>query len=344
MISYFPNFYPDELLYSVLARYYVHSGYTTYISVADDLYIKRTTRPDVEFLNRFTPDALKVLTKNITIEDIILHHTIFPYYSRFLTKERRIKAFNAMINMEGIFHNLLAIPVSKEKRFLRYCPLCVNEDREKYNEAYWHRTHQLMRVNICPKHKCRLLNSNVAINSDFTPSLLSCELSANPLNIISFSDNKLECQIAEYVSKVFLSMIDMDSDIKIGDFFHSELSFTKYKSVCGKKIYTSLLYEDITEKFKSLKDSFTHKHQIEKILSSYRTNTYEVCLFAFFLNISPNKLTHLSLPEKSQKELFEEKILELKNQGLNYRQISKKLNASYDYVKFRGRKLHRNMV
>lgn len=67
MIAYFPNFYPDELLYSVLARYYVHSGYTTYISVADDLYIKRTTRPDVEFLNHFTPDAFNVLTKNITI-------------------------------------------------------------------------------------------------------------------------------------------------------------------------------------------------------------------------------------------------------------------------------------
>ena len=339
MIAFFPNFYPDELLYSVLARYYVHSGYTTYISVADDLYIKRTTRPDVEFLNHFNPDAFNVLTKNITIEDIILHHTMFPYYSRFLTKERRIKAFNAMINMEGNHHNLLSIPKSEEKRFLRYCPLCVNEDREKYNEAYWHRTHQLMRVNICPKHKCKLLNSNVAINSDFTPSLLSCELSVKPLNVIAFSDNLLECRIAEYVSKVFLSNIDMNSDIEIGDFLHSELSFTKYKSVCGKKIYTSLLYEDIKEKFKSLPDSFTQKPQIEKILSSYRTNTYEVCLIAFFLNIPPKRLTHLSLPEKSQKELFEEKILKLKNQGFNYRQISKQLNASYDYIKLKGKNL-----
>ena len=51
MISFFPEFYPDELLYSVLSRYYAKSGYTSYIFAAEDLYEKRTVKPDIEFLN-----------------------------------------------------------------------------------------------------------------------------------------------------------------------------------------------------------------------------------------------------------------------------------------------------
>ena len=34
MISFFPDIYPDELIYSTLARYYIKSGYTAYIFAA----------------------------------------------------------------------------------------------------------------------------------------------------------------------------------------------------------------------------------------------------------------------------------------------------------------------
>ena len=57
MISFFPDIYPDELLYSQLARYYAKSGYTSYIFAAEDLYEKRTVKPDIEFVNPLTKDA-----------------------------------------------------------------------------------------------------------------------------------------------------------------------------------------------------------------------------------------------------------------------------------------------
>ena len=340
MIGFFPDIYPDELIYSQLARYYIRTGYTAYIFAAEDLYVKKTTRPNVEFLNHFTDDALRVITRHKTLKEIILQHTMFPYYGRFLKSERRIKAFNAMMTLEGNYHDLLSIPLRKNKRYLRYCPVCVSEDRKKYGETYWHRIHQMMGVDICPVHKCKLLNSEAAISSDYTPSLIPCELSVNQDTNITVSDNKAECEVAEYISTVFQSNLEIENKVDIGDFLHSELSFTKYKSVCGNKIYMALLSEDFKEKFKSLVDnSFTQRHQIEKVFSSYRTNTYEVCLLAMFLNIPPQKLINLALPEKTQKELFEEKIITLKNQGLNYRQISERLNASYDYVKLKGGKL-----
>ena len=54
MIGYFPDFYPDELLYSVLARYHAGSGYLGYITTAEDLFNSPWSIPDIEFLNTYT--------------------------------------------------------------------------------------------------------------------------------------------------------------------------------------------------------------------------------------------------------------------------------------------------
>lgn len=107
MIAYFPDFYNDELLYSVLARYHATSGYIGYINSAEDLFIDPWVRPDVEFVNAYTEDALKALTLNRTMSDIVENHTMFAYYARFLPYERRNNAFSALVGMKGGYHNLL---------------------------------------------------------------------------------------------------------------------------------------------------------------------------------------------------------------------------------------------
>lgn len=43
MIAQFPSFYPDELVYSILARYYTRTGYMRYIFAAEDLEPTFTT-------------------------------------------------------------------------------------------------------------------------------------------------------------------------------------------------------------------------------------------------------------------------------------------------------------
>lgn len=77
MISYFPEIYPDELLYSQLARYYVKSGYTAYRYAAENLFVSRTVRPDIEFVNVLTDDALRAVTRDMPMEEIIMRHTMF---------------------------------------------------------------------------------------------------------------------------------------------------------------------------------------------------------------------------------------------------------------------------
>ena len=118
MITYFPEVYPDELLYSQLARCYVKAGYPAYIYMAEDFFQDKKVRPDIEFINTLTPAALQIVTKNKTIEDIVLKHTMFPYYGCFISKERRNKAYQALIGMRGNYNNLLPKVKSCQERFL----------------------------------------------------------------------------------------------------------------------------------------------------------------------------------------------------------------------------------
>lgn len=99
MISFFPDVYPDELVYSWLARYGVRTGYTNYRAIADDLFTSNTAKPNLEFVMELSQDAYRAVTSAMPFEEVILKHTMFPYYARFLPTERRQKAFTQLLSM-----------------------------------------------------------------------------------------------------------------------------------------------------------------------------------------------------------------------------------------------------
>lgn len=110
MITQFPGFYQDELVYSLLARYYSRTGYPRYIFAAEELLDRPNSRLDPEFVNGYTKEAMKAITRYVQREEVIQSHTMFPYYGRFLPWERRKKAFDSLVNMRGGHRNLLALP------------------------------------------------------------------------------------------------------------------------------------------------------------------------------------------------------------------------------------------
>ena len=126
MIVYLPNLYPDELFYSWLARYYCHTT-PVYSNAIEDILEKKTIRPDIEYINHLNEDAKKLLTRKVSMEKLIFHHTMFPSV-RFAPQTRISAALQSMAAQEGDVHNLLPISKSKEPRYLKYCPVCVLED------------------------------------------------------------------------------------------------------------------------------------------------------------------------------------------------------------------------
>ena len=320
MIAYFPDFYPDELLYSLLSRYYTKSGHLAYTYAAEELFVSKTVRPDMEFVNVFTPDALSMITRDMSMEDVVLHHTMFPYYGRFLPLERRQKAFQALVSMQGNYHNLLPIPKSKEKsiRCLRYCPLCAEINRREYGETFWHRTHQMIGLAACPVHGCYLMDSSVIIGGNTPPMLKSAEEVIPSSEAVTMA-LEIEHRIVVYMGEVFRADVDMKSDVAVGQFFHSRMANTKYRSVRGEQRNIRLFHSDFTEFYQELSDNrFTELWQIQKVMTNDRINFNEICLLALFMNIPASELCNMKISEKSQQQLFDEEVYRLHNQGLKY--------------------------
>lgn len=339
MIAYFPEIYPDELLYSLLARFYTKSGYPCYWYAAEDLFQSKTVRPDIEFVNQYTPAALQRITKDMSMADMVLNHTMFPCYGRFLPLERRQKAYESLVKMQGNYHNLL--PMAKRKtdleRYLRYCPICAEADRERYGESYWHRVHQMQGVDICPFHHCRLVDSSVLISGKASPDLVAAEMVIPDNPEVIVCDNEIECKFGKYVAEVFQSNMDLQSDVSTGEFLHSRMANTKYRSVRGEQRNITLFHEDFVKCYAGLSDNhFTELWQIQKVLNGYRYNFHEICMLAMFLNISAADLVQMKLPEKTQEQKFDEQIFMLHEQGLKYPEIARRLNAPYDTVKAIG--------
>ena len=171
MIGFMPEPYPDELLYSVLSRYHSQSGYLVYRACAEVLFTDPLARPDVEFVNRYTEELLRAL--DVDMETLVRNHTMFPAYAMFLPYKRKKAAFTSMIRMDGKHKNLLAIPTRKTVRTLRYCPVCVEEDRKRYGETYWHRSSQIQGICVCPLHGCYLKPTEVILSGKATPAFIT---------------------------------------------------------------------------------------------------------------------------------------------------------------------------
>ena len=144
MISYLPKIYPDELVYSWFCRYYVHSGCFTHKMALDDILYSRHSNASKEFLGHLNPVAKEKIQSIYSLEKLIFDHTMFSQYARFLSSERKKSALHHLAHDFCDAHQLFPIlPRSDNDRFLKYCPLCVEEDRHTFGEAYWHRIHQI---------------------------------------------------------------------------------------------------------------------------------------------------------------------------------------------------------
>lgn len=335
MIGVFPDlFYPDELVYSCLSRYAAYTGYLVHRSVAEDLFLNRLDRPSIEFFNALTEDARSHLTAKRYITDMIHDHTMFDYYARFASAEKRKRLMDMLIAGDvKSFNNAISTRKLGE-RFLRFCPTCAQDDRERYGETYWHRNHQLPEIRVCTKHGCYLCNTGIPMSSNVSPAFYPAEVTV-PYDVVPrFCDNTLELQIAQYVSSVLESQYNMELSVSVGAFLRSRLEGTKYSSPRGEACRLALLHSDIQECYNGIdKSGFTEAWQLSKLLTGNRHNFYEVCLVASFLGIQPEELSDMSLPEETPYDRFDRLVHEMRAQGLKSPEIGRRLGASNEIVK-----------
>lgn len=157
MLSFFPTPYPDECWYSILCRYHVRSGNVFVQKTFEELFRKKNHASISSiFPNNTIYDVSQQLPSSVfNVKDIIINHTAFSYFSRMYSLEKKYKLLQDIINGNAtpLFN---ATKFEQGKHKLKYCPICCEEDEEKYGENYWHLQHQLPLTDICLKHKCYL--------------------------------------------------------------------------------------------------------------------------------------------------------------------------------------------
>lgn len=164
MIGFFPEPYEDELFFSICSRYHVQAAYFSTRRTSQELFGQRRVRPAPD-----VPGHIGALIERLpkghrhSVQRIIDDHTLLPVYGPFLSQQRLLRTRKEMAQNSPrpiSLHGALGINTTKFKwRALRYCPGCVEVDRELHGETYWHRLHQVPGVEVCPIHRAHLRNS-----------------------------------------------------------------------------------------------------------------------------------------------------------------------------------------
>lgn len=167
LLSHFPTLYKDELLYSGIARYHQQSCNKSQKQTINDLFGQRLVCATSDLPSHLKQLSLR-LDERYSVEQLIRDHTLFPYFTYFMTQDRCSKVYTAMEegSSQGEVHVNLGLPASniKAPSYLRFCPKCIDTEIE-LSEPYWHRSHQLPGVFLCPIHMIPLKTSNVAYST-----------------------------------------------------------------------------------------------------------------------------------------------------------------------------------
>lgn len=157
MLTFFPAPYPDEWWYSVLCRYYVRSGFQKHETVRQELYGGKKLQFGRLFPSTDCATLLEgIPTGILDIKDVLLRHTLAPYYLRMYPLVKKRAMLTALMSKRNVTITSIEIKTLEGAQALKYCPVCYPEDAAKYGEPYWHREHQIPLMPLCPKHHCRL--------------------------------------------------------------------------------------------------------------------------------------------------------------------------------------------
>lgn len=154
MRLYFPVPYPDEVIGSLVTRAFRHLGVARKRYLRDVLFRPNGT---MSFL---LPAGLQRIAElgRIPLEQLVHEHTVFPYVTAFMSNAQAHSMHADVLRLSDVRVMTLARSARNGTAPLRYCSDCASHDSAVYGETYWHRTHLLPAVYVCPIHRTRLIS------------------------------------------------------------------------------------------------------------------------------------------------------------------------------------------
>lgn len=361
MITFFPNPYPDELFYSVIARYKVWNGILDNKTLLRELYGKVSVTA-----GRQLPANFESLINNLPYtyakkaNELIMENTTFKFYTAFATKEISEKIFCSMAgnngsniyNTLGLSNNLVHIDTS-----MKYCEECIAEDRRNYGEAYWHLKHQFDGVLVCNKHNrvLKVLDKSIEKINRQEYLNLEIEVEADDGDYIAQLDDRTMMLQKIYCNNME-KLIQMDFKYKEINYFR-ERYVEKLIEMGISDNRMKLNQEDILKAFKgfygekyldALGINFYIKNQynwVTKICRKHRNlfHPMQHLLMIKFLNIDIEELFQKDDVKTDNKDKIQKKnineIKERRKSWLILKDVHRDLSVSelrkYDYSTYR---------
>ena len=115
MISFFSSPYPDELWYSVICRYHVHSGNYCAKHTLRQLYEGNFCAPSLMLCGPINTLLAQLPQGFLSAKDVVMQHTFYPYYARFFPTQRKRSTYAYVVNGNPLavhrmaFHRLTGI-------------------------------------------------------------------------------------------------------------------------------------------------------------------------------------------------------------------------------------------
>lgn len=281
MIPFFPVIYPDELMFSVISRYHQQSAMPLYVSSIGKIHLSGGSTISIELVNPWKREAAKFICQDKGFFAIILEHTMFPYYVRFLPLSQKQHYMDRLIHRKTA-HQLIGSINRQTDVYLKYCPLCVKEDRKLYGETYWHRVHQIPYIEMCPKHGCPLKNG-AATGGKRQIKPVTAEDVADEMEEGSMDQTKWDFAI--YLSKLLTS--NLGNDFQIKELLKNKMGECGYLCPDSNFVKVRKLLEDYRFFYNKsgIYPAISEEWQISSILTGKNRNPTQVCQLAFFLKI-----------------------------------------------------------
>lgn len=213
MLSYFPDPYPDEILYSVLARYHVRSGNTSMKSTLDELFGSSTVISTLDLPSHIDALCARLPKGSLLMpNELISLHTLLPFYAPFMPERRTDRIKNLMLGVNGnAIHMTIGIMAGgfPAKTEICFCQNCFEDDIARFGEPYWHRVHQAPGVLVCPLHN-RVLNSytkGISSRHQYLPAPLT--IHSSDLNLLLTCYKDLSAQTREHLTQISTDVSDL---------------------------------------------------------------------------------------------------------------------------------------
>lgn len=177
-----PMPYPEELIYSTVARYKIRTGLISPKQLLDDVFEDRGVVATVD-LPCHLSKILSHYPQNIfNLHHLVHQHTLFLLYAPFIPENRRQECLKWMSGYsQGAIHLSIGRNASRlpSLKYIRYCPQCFDEQFKIHGEWYWARIWQISGANCCIKHGNKLVDSLIeyrpASRHDFiAPNTRNC--------------------------------------------------------------------------------------------------------------------------------------------------------------------------